>query len=108
MRRVAMPFTVVALVLVLAGSALATHLPTTGTPLRLLNQAATPTTFAANTPFFVRHGWICPPEERALCLDPTSGSGSISTAIGCGRRSTWAQPRMRPRRRRRATSASSR
>ena len=72
MRRVAVPLTVVALVLVLAGSALATHIPTTGTPIRLLNQAATPTTFAANTPFFVRHGWGCLPRERALCLDPTS------------------------------------
>lgn len=62
----------VAAVLVLAASALATHLPTTGTPIRLLNPAATPTTFGAKTPFFVRHGWICLPEERTICLDPST------------------------------------
>lgn len=72
MRRVVVAATVVAAVLALAASALATHLPTTGTPIRLLNQAATPTTFQADTPFFVRHGWVCLPEERAFCLEPTT------------------------------------
>ena len=70
MRRLVAAVTVVAASLVLAGSALATHLPTTGTPIRLLNPAATPATFPANTPFFVRHGCVCTPEERALCMDP--------------------------------------
>ncbi len=72
MRRTVVALTVVAATLALAASALATHVPTTGTPIRLLNPAATPATFAANTPFFVRHGWGCLPEERDLCLDPTS------------------------------------
>jgi len=70
MRRFVVALTLVTAVFALAGSALATHLPTTGTPIRLLNPAATPTTFAAGTPFFVRHGWVCPPEDRAICLDP--------------------------------------
>jgi len=72
MRRLVAAVAVVAAALALAGSALATHLPTTGAPIRLLNQAATPTTFPANTPFFVRHGWICTPDEGTLCLDPAT------------------------------------
>lgn len=72
MRRLTIALATAAGVLVLAASALATHVPTTGTPIRLLNPAVTPTTFAAETPFFVRHGYTCLPEEKAICLDPTT------------------------------------
>jgi len=69
MRRVVVAIIVVASLFALAATASATHVPTTGTPIRLLNPAVTPTTFPANTPFFVRHGFACLPEELALCLD---------------------------------------
>ena len=72
MRRVVAAITVVAAVFAFAATASATHLPTTGTPIRLLNSAVTPTTLLANTPFFVRHGLLCLPEERALCMDSTT------------------------------------
>jgi hypothetical protein len=54
--------------LAVAASATASR-PTTGTQIPLLNPAATPATFRASTPFFVRQGWACLPEELGNCLD---------------------------------------
>ena len=72
MRRVAEIVAVLAATAGFAASASASGIQTTGQPIRLLNPEATPPTFAANTPFHVRHGWTCLAEERATCLDPTT------------------------------------
>jgi hypothetical protein len=69
MRSITIFAAVVLTTLTIAASATASR-PTTGSPIRLLNPAATPATFPANSPFFVRHGWTCLPEELGSCLDP--------------------------------------
>lgn len=71
MRRLALAVAVTAGALVLAGSVFAFHVPTTGSPIRLLVPSTTPATFAASTPFFVRHGYVCLPEELS-CKDSTT------------------------------------
>lgn len=70
MRPLVTALAVVVAALAVGTTATASRLPTTGVAIRLLNPAATPATFAAETPFHVRHGFVCVPEERALCLDP--------------------------------------
>jgi hypothetical protein len=72
MKRAAALITVLAAMLVVVAAASAYHVPTTGTQIRLLDTGATPTTFSANAPFFVRHGWTCLPEEKSNCLDGKS------------------------------------
>jgi hypothetical protein len=69
MRRLVASVAAVVAALAVVASASAGH-PTTGSPIRLLDPAATPATYTASTPFFVRHGFVCLPEERSLCLDP--------------------------------------
>jgi hypothetical protein len=71
MKRVFTTMLVVAAVLASTATAAVADQPTLQR-LNLFPTLTTPATFPADTPFFVRHGFVCLPEERPACLDPST------------------------------------
>ena len=78
MKRLIVPLAVVAVLLVVAAPAGANSKPTTGAQIRLFNP---PTTFPANTPFFVEQGFICPLGDGPCMHTEISAQSSITLYV---------------------------